>query len=180
MEHRSHIHGVMAEFDTPDKLIQAVEKARAEGYRRMDAYTPFPVEGLSEAMGLKRNMVPLITLLGGLFGGLGAFYFQWWANVISYPEDIGGRPLNSWPAFIPVTFEMTVLGASLCALFGMLALNRLPQPHHPVFNVKRFVHASADRFYLCIEARDPKFHIMETVRFLQGLQPHHVSEVVDD
>ncbi len=180
MEQRSHIYGVIAEFDTPDKLIHAVERARAEGYRRMDAYTPFPVEGLSEAMGLKRNMVPFITLLGGLFGGLGGFGFQWWANVISYPEDIGGRPLNSWPAFIPVTFEMTVLGAALCAVFGMLALNRLPQPHHPVFNVKRFAHATVDRFYLCIEARDPKFHVADTSRFLQGLHAQHVSEVIDD
>ena len=146
----------------------------------MDAYTPFPVEGLAQAMGLKRNMVPFITLLGGFAGGLGGFGFQYWVNVISFPMNIGGRPLNSWPAFIPVTFELTVLGASLCAVFGMLALNRLPQPHHPVFNVKRFVHATSDRFYLCIEARDPKFHIMETVRFLQGLDPHHVSEVMDD
>jgi len=180
MEQRSHIYGVMAEFDTPEKLIHATERARAEGYRRMDAYTPFPVEGLSEAMGLKRNMVPLITLIGGLFGGLSAFFFQWWANVLSYPEDIGGRPLNSWPAFIPVTFELTVLGAALSCVFGMLALNHLPQPHHPVFNVKRFVHASADRFYLCVEARDPKFHLADTARFLQGLHARHVSEVPDD
>lgn len=180
MEHRSHIFGVIAEFDTPEQLIHAVEKVRAAGYHRYDAFTPFPVEGLSHAMGLKHNMVPFITLLGGLAGGLGGFGFQWWANVISYPENIGGRPLNSWPAFIPVTFELTILGASLCAVFGMLALNRLPQPHHPVFNVKRFVHATTDRFYLCIEARDAKFHIAETVRFLQGLHPHHVSEVSDD
>jgi ActD protein len=179
-QRRSHIFGVIAEFDTPEQLIHAVEKTRAAGYHRMDAYTPFPVEGLSHAMGLKRNNVPLITLLGGLAGGLGGFYFQYWVNVISFPINIGGRPLNSWPAFIPVTFELTILGASLCAVFGMLALNRLPQPHHPVFNVKRFVHATSDRFYLCIEARDPKFHIMDTVRFLQGLNPHHVSEVTDD
>ena len=176
MEQRSHIYGVMAEFDTPEELVHAVEKAREAGYRRMDAYTPFPVEGLSQAMGLKRNMVPLITLLGGL----GGFGFQYWVSAISYPQDIGGRPFNSWPAFIPVTFEMTILGASLCAVFGMLALNRMPQPHHPVFNVGRFVHASSDRFYLCIEARDPKFHLVETARFLQGTHPHHVSEVHDD
>lgn len=180
MEQRSHIYGVMAEFDTPAQLIHAVEKAREAGYRRMDAYTPFPVEGLSEAMGLKRNLVPFVTLLGGLAGGLGGFYFQYWANVSSFPMNIGGRPFNSWPAFIPVTFEMTVLGASLCAVFGMLALNRLPQPHHPVFNVHRFAHASSDRFFLCIEARDPKFHLTDTARFLQGLHAHHVSEVTDD
>ncbi|HET7151921.1 MAG TPA: DUF3341 domain-containing protein [Candidatus Acidoferrum sp.] len=179
-QQRSHIYGVMAEFDTPEELIHAVEKAREVGYRRMDAYTPFPVEGLTQAMGLKRNMVPLITLIGGLTGGLGGFGFQYWVAAISYPQNIGGRPFNSWPAFIPITFEMTILFASLCAVFGMLALNRMPQPHHPVFNVGRFVHASSDRFYLCIEARDPKFHLVETARFLQGMHPHHVSEVNDD
>jgi len=179
-QHHSHIYGVMAEFETPEQLVDAVEKTRAAGYHRIDAYTPFPVEGLSHAMGLKHNNVPLITLLGGLAGGLGGFYFQYWANVVSFPENIGGRPLNSWPAFIPVTFELTILGASLCAVFGMLALNRLPQPHHPVFNVGRFVHATSDRFYLCIEAHDPKFQVVDTVRFLQGLHPHHVTEVHDD
>jgi len=179
-EHRSRIYGVLAEFDTPEQLIHAVEKVRGAGYHRMDAYTPFPVEGLAHAMGLKRNHVPLLTLLGGLAGGLGGFGFQYWANISAYPMNIGGRPLNSWPAFIPVTFELTVLGASLCAVFGMLALNRLPQPYHPVFNVHRFVHASSDRFYLCIEARDPKFHLTETARFLHGLHAHHVDEVTDD
>jgi hypothetical protein len=180
MQHRSHIHGVMAEFDTPEQLIHAVEKAREAGYRRMDAYAPFPVEGLPEALGLKRNMVPFITLLGGLAGGIGGFAFQYWVAAITYPLNIGGRPLNSWPAFIPVTFELTILGASLCAVLGMLALNGLPQPHHPVFNVHRFKHASSDRFFLCIEARDPKFHIAESARFLHGLHAHHVSEVADD
>jgi hypothetical protein len=179
-QHRSHIHGVMAEFDTPAQLVEAVERARAAGYRRMDAYTPFPVEGLPEAMGLKRNMVSFITLLGGLAGGIGGFCFQYWVAAVTYPMNIGGRPLNSWPAFIPVTFELTVLGAALCAVLGMLALNGLPQPHHPVFNVRRFVHASSDRFFLCIEARDPKFHFADTARFLQGLYAHHVTEVSDD
>jgi ActD protein len=180
MEHRSHLYGVMGEFTTPEELIEAARKVREEGYRRFDAYAPFPVEGLSEAMHLKRNLVPMITLLGGLAGGLGGFGFQYWANVSSYAMDIGGRPLNSWPAFIPVTFELTILGASLAAVFGMLALNGLPQPHHPVFNVHRFSHASTDRFFVCIEARDKKFHLVETVRFLQGLHAHHVSEVSDD
>ena len=177
---RSHIYGVMGEFATPEELIHAVEKTREAGYRRLDAYTPFPVEGLSEALGLKRNLVPAITLLGGLGGGLTGFFFQVWANVSSYPMNIGGRPLNSWPAFIPVTFELTILGAALSAVFGMLALNRLPQPHHPVFNVHRFTHASSDRFFVCIEARDPKFHLADTARFLQDLHAHHVSEVSDD
>jgi hypothetical protein len=181
MEHRSHTYGVVAEFPTPHELIHAVEKTREAGYRRIEAYTPFPVEGLSEALALKRNNVPLITLIGGLTGGLGGFFFQYWASVIAYPLNIGGRPLNSWPAFIPVTFELTVLGAALSAVFGMLALNGLPRPHHPLFNVQRFVkHATSDRFFLCIEARDPKFNLSESARFLKGLSAAHVSEVEDD
>jgi hypothetical protein len=178
--HRSHIYGVVGEFETPEKLIHAVEKVREAGYRRFEAYSPFPVEGLSQAMGLKRNLVPLITLIGGLTGGIGGFGFQYWVAAITYPLNIGGRPFNSWPAFIPVTFELTILGASLAAVFGMLALNKLPQPHHPVFNVHRFSHASTDRFFICIESRDAKFHLAETARFLQGLEAHHVSEVSDD
>jgi hypothetical protein len=180
MLHRSHIYGVMGEFSTPEELIHAVEKVREAGYRRLDAYAPFPVEGLSEALGLKRNMVPTICLIGGLTGGLGGFFFQYWVNVFAYPLNIGGRPPNSWPAFIPVTFELTILGAALSAVFGMLALNRLPQPHHPVFNVHRFTHASADRFFLCIESRDPKFHLADTARILQEVHAHHVTEVSDD
>jgi len=178
--HRSHIYGVVGEFETPEKLIHAVEKVREAGYRRFEAFSPFPVEGLSQAMGLKRNLVPLITLIGGLTGGIGGFGFQYWVAAITYPLNIGGRPFNSWPAFIPVTFELTILGASLAAVFGMLALNKLPQPHHPVFNVHRFSHASTDRFFICIESRDAKFHLAETARFLQGLEAHHVSEVSDD
>jgi hypothetical protein len=181
MEHRSHIYGVVAEFATEHELLRAVEKTREAGYRRIEAYTPFPVEGLAHALGLKRNNVPLITLIGGLTGGLGGFFFQYWVNVFAYPINIGGRPLNSWPAFIPVTFELTVLGAALSAVFGMLALNRLPQPHHPLFNVHRFAkHASSDRFFLCIEARDPKFHLKDSARFLHELHARHVNEVEDD
>jgi len=179
-EHRPHIYGVLGEFEKPEQLVHAVEKVREAGYRRLDAYSPFPVEGLYEALGLKRNLVPLITLLGGLTGGIGGFFFQYWAAAITYPQNIAGRPLNSWPAFIPVTFELTVLGASLAAVFGMLALNKLPHPHHPVFNVHRFTHASADRFFICIEARDPKFDLADTARFLQGLHAQHVTEVTDD
>ncbi|HEY6263516.1 MAG TPA: DUF3341 domain-containing protein [Candidatus Acidoferrum sp.] len=180
MLHRSHIYGVMGEFSTPEELIHAVEKVREAGYRRVNAYSPFPVEGLSEALGLKRNMVPLICLIGGLTGGLGGFFFQYWVAVIAYPLNIAGRPLNSWPAFIPVTFELTILGAALSAVLGMLALNKLPQPHHPVFNVPRFTHASSDRFFVCIEAKDPKFHIAESARLLQELHAHHITEVSDD
>jgi hypothetical protein len=180
MQHRSHIYGVMGEFSTPQELIHAVEKVREAGYRRVNAYSPFPVEGLSEALGLKRNMVPFITLLGGLVGGIGGFGLQYWAAAITYPMNIGGRPLNSWPAFIPVTFEMTILGAALSAVFGMLALNKLPQPHHPVFNVPRFTHASSDRFFVCIESRDPQFRIAEAARLLEQVHAHHITEVSDD
>jgi len=181
MDHRSHTYGVVAEFETAEQLIQAAERTRLAGYRRFEAYAPFPVEGLSEAMALKRNAVPLITLIGGLAGGLGGFFFQYWVSAMAYPLNIGGRPYNSWPAFIPVTFELTVLGAALSAVFGMLALNGLPRPHHPLFNVHRFSkHATSDRFFLCIEARDPKFHLADSARFLQGLHAAHVSEVEDD
>src|SRR5260370_29377579 len=129
---RSPLFGVMGEFETPEQLIHAVEKVREAGYRRLDAYAPFPVEGLSEALGLKRNMVPIICLLGGLAGGVGGFFFQYWASAITYPIDIGGRPLNSWPAFIPVTFELTVLRAAPSPGFRILPFNKLPQPHPPV------------------------------------------------
>ena len=180
-EHRSHTYGVVAEFETAEQLIQAAEKTRLAGYQFFEAYTPFPVEGLPEAIGLKRNAVPLITLVGGLLGGLGGFFFQLWVSASAYPLNIGGRSLNSWPAFIPVTFELTVLGASLSAVFGMLALNGLPRPHHPLFNVDRFQkRASVDRFFLCIEARDPKFSVSGVTRFLQGLKATNVSEVEDD
>ena len=179
-EHRSHTYGVMGEFTAPGEIVSAAAQARAAGYRYVSAYSPFPVEGLSEALGFPRTSVPLLTLLGGLAGGIGGFSFQYWASAISYPMNIGGRPLNSWPAFIPVTFELTILGASLFAVFGMLALNKLPQPHHPVFNVKRFAHASSDRFFILIESRDPKFNLADTARFLQSLKAEHVTEVQDD
>ena len=128
----------------------------------------------------QRNLVPLITLLGGLAGGVGGFGFQYWVAAITYPMNIGGRPLNSWPAFIPVTFELTILGASLAAVFGMLALNKLPQPHHPVFNSPEFRRATIDRFFLSIEAKDPKFDPEETWRFLESLKPLSVRQVEDE
>jgi len=179
-EHRARLHGVMGEFETPEQLLSAAKKTREAGYKRVDAYTPFPVEGLAEAIGTRRSWVPLITLVGGLGGGLSGFGLQYWVAAITYPQNIGGRSLNSWPAFIPVTFELTVLGASIFAVVGMLALNKLPQPYHPVFTVDRFARASTDRFFLCIEARDPKFNLAETARFLQGLNAQHVSEVKDE
>jgi hypothetical protein len=179
-EHRAHIHGVLGEFETPEQLLAAVRKAREAGYRHMDAYTPFPIEGLAHAIHARRSWVPLITLLGGIMGGLGGFGLEYWCSAISYPINIAGRPLNSWPAFIPVTFELTVLGASIFSVVGMIALNRLPQPYHPVFNVERFAHASTDRFFLCIERHDPKFNLAETSRFLQEQHAVHVTEVRDE
>lgn len=180
IQERSHVYGVIGEFEKPEQLVHAARTIREAGYRWYECYSPFPVEGMPEAMKMRRVDVPLITLIGGLVGGLGGFGFQYWCNVISYPLNIGGRPLNSWPAFIPVTFELTILCASLSAVFGMLALNRLPQPHHPIFNAQRFTHASADRFFVCIQARDEKFNAAEVARLLQSVNAHHVSEVLDD
>jgi hypothetical protein len=171
------LYGMMAEFEQPEQVLQAAKSAYAAGYRRMDAYSPLPVHGLSEALGFHKSRLPLVVLIGGICGCLGGFGFQYWVSVINYPVIIGGKPMNSWPAFIPVTFECTILLAALSAVFGMLALNGLPQPYHPVFNVDRFEHATRDRFFLCIEARDPNFDRTGTRQFLEGLGAHEVSEV---
>ncbi|HEY1265863.1 MAG TPA: DUF3341 domain-containing protein [Candidatus Binatia bacterium] len=167
----------MAEFATPEGLLAATEKARAEGYHHIDAYSPFPIEGLAEAVGFQRSMLPLIVLIGGVIGCLGGFFLQYWVHVIDYPINIGGRPLNSWPMFIPITFELTILIASLAAFFGLLALNGLPMPYHPLFNVERFELATRNRFFLCIESRDPRFDAGTTRRFLESLNPDGVYEV---
>jgi Protein of unknown function (DUF3341) len=179
VERKPSINGLMAEFDNPTSLVNATSRAYREGYRRMDAFTPFPVDGLSEALGLQRTRVPLIVFLGGIAGCFGGFFLQYYISVIYWPIIVGGRPFNSWPAFIPVTFELTVLCAALAAFFGMLALNGLPRPHHPVFNVPRFELASRDRFFLCIEAIDPKFNLAETRKFLESLGAREVSNVED-
>ena len=171
------IFGLLAEFEHTEDLVEAARRTYDEGYRRMDAYTPFPVEGLAEALHTSPSKLPFIVLIGGIVGGLGGYFMQYYASVISYPINVGGRPLHSWPAFIPVTFELTVLIASLSAVLGMLALNGLPRPYHPVFNVDEFVHASRDRFYLLVEATDPKFDREQTARFLESLKVHEVFEV---
>jgi hypothetical protein len=174
---KTRIYGLLAEFDNPTVLVAAAHQAREAGYRRLDAYTPFPVEELTEALPLRRSRLPLIVLLGGIIGGLSGYFMQYYAAVIGYPVNIGGRPMHSWPAFIPVTFEMTILAASLAAVLGMLALNGLPMPYHPLFNVARFALASRNRFFLCIEAVDPKFDEPATREFLVGLNPRSVEEV---
>jgi hypothetical protein len=169
--------GVMAEFDDVAALVQAAERTHAAGYRQVDAYSPFPIEELHHALGSPRSRLPLIVLIGGVVGCLGGFFLQYWAAAIAYPINVGGRPLNSWPAFIPVTFECTILVAALSAVLGMLALNGLPMPYHPVFNVERFALASRSRFFLCIEAADRKFDPDGTRQFLESLGPREVTVV---
>jgi hypothetical protein len=167
----------MAEFDEPKALVGAAERAHRAGYRRMDAYSPFPIEELHDALGMHHTRLPLIVLTGGLVGMFGGYGLAYWASAIAYPINIGGRPPNSWPAFIPVTFECTILAAALSAVLGMLALNGLPMPYHPVFNVGRFALASRNRFFLLIESRDPKFDMDGTRRFLESLAPREVTTV---
>ena len=171
------LFGVMAEFDSPTALVEATTRARLQGFRQMDAYSPIPIEELNDALGLRRTRLPKLVLLGGILGGLGGFSLEYWATTIAYPMNIGARPLNSWPQFIPVTFETTVLGAALTAFVGMWMLNKLPMPYHPVFNVPAFARASRDRFFLCIEATDPRFDPHETRTFLESLHPVGVSDV---
>jgi hypothetical protein len=169
----------MAEFDDPATLVSGARRARDAGYRCMDAYSPMPIEELHDALGAHQSKLPLIVLIGGLLGGLGGYTLEWWVSAVAYPINVGGRPLHSWPMFIPVTFECTILVAALFAVFGMLALNGLPQPYHPVFNVPRFALASRNRFFLCIEAKDPKFDIEQTRAFLETLNPKEVTSVAD-
>ena len=179
MTPRLHIYGVMAEFDDPSSLVAATNRAREEGYRRMDAYSPYPIEELHDALGEHHSRLPLVVLIGGLIGCIGGYALQYWISAIAYPINVGGKPLHSWPAFIPVTFECTILAAALSAVLGMLALNGLPMPYHPVFNVPRFALASRNRFFLVIEARDAKFDLDKTRQFLESLKPREVSTVED-
>jgi hypothetical protein len=163
------IYGLMKSFDSPEDLLAAAEEVRDQGFTLFDAFTPFPIEGLDEAIGFPKNRVALLSLGGGIIGGVGALAMQWYANVIGYPISVAGRPNFSWPAFIPVIFELTVLGAAVCTVFGMLALNRLPQLYHPVFEIEEFRRASKDQFFLCIQAADPKFERNQTQSLLQSL-----------
>jgi len=176
---KAAVHGLMAEFDNPTALVEAARAARQKGYRKLDAYSPFPIEELSGALDLHRNKLPLIVLAGGIVGGIGGYLLQYFVTVMYYPINIGGRPLHSWPAYIVITFETTILFAALAAVLGLMALCGLPMPYHPVFNVPRFALASRNRFFLCIEASDPLFDAEGTAGFLATLEPKEVSEVAE-
>jgi hypothetical protein len=171
--------GLMAEFEEADDLLQAVKQTSAAGYRQIDAYTPFPVHGMSEALGLdkQRNWLPYIVLLGAIAGGMGAYLLQYYASVISYPINVGGRPFHSWPSFMVITFEGAVLMAAVFGFLAMLALNKLPMHYHPVFNAPNFELATQEKFFLCVMGTDPKFDLKETKTFLASLHPNAVVEV---
>jgi hypothetical protein len=171
------LYGLIAEFEDPGELLAAARRARETGYRKMDAYTPYPIHELSEALGLPRTRLPLIVLAAGALGCATGLFMQWFATTVHYPVNVAGRPLASWPSFIPITFELTVLFAAGAAVLGMLGLNGLPMPYHPIFNAPRFALASRDRFFLCIEAKDPLFDAEKTLKFLESLEAMVVSEV---
>ncbi len=169
--------GLMAEYDNPGDLLSAAQQAHEAGYRRLDAYSPMPIHGLAEVIGFGRSGLSLLVLAGGVTGCLTAFFILWYVETSVYPLNVGGRPYNSWPSFIPITFEVTVLFAAIAAVLGMLALNGLPTPYHPVFNNPRFALASRHRFFLSVEARDPEFDLDETRRFLQQTHCREVTAV---
>jgi len=176
MKPKFPIYGYLAEFHDGAELLAAAKRCRADGFTIMEAYTPVPMEDVAHALGHK-TALPWIVLIGGIVGALTGFGFQYWTNVYDYPQNIGGRPYNSWPSFIVVTFEMTILFAAASAVLGMLWLNGLPQPYHPVFNVPAFELASRNRFFLMILARDPRFDMTDTRKFMDGLGAQSVKEV---
>lgn len=171
------VYGLMAEFETPEQLIAAARSAVDAGYRKIDTYTPMPVHRLAEIIGARRTAVTRIVLAGGIAGCIGGYALQYYMTVVSYAHNVGGRPVHSWPAYIPVTFETTVLCAALSAVIGMLVLNGLPMPYHPVFNVPAFSRASQDRFFLCIQSDDEQFDAIKTRDFLQAQHTLEVSSV---
>jgi hypothetical protein len=171
------MYGLLAEFDDTSALVAAAHELRRRGYRRIEGYTPFPVEGLAEAVGFERTRLPLVVLIGAVLGGVAGFALQWWVSVVAYPLNIGGRPLNSWPSFVPVTFELTILGGALFAVLGMLGLNGLPRPHHPLFAMDGFERATTDGYFLCVEADDPEYHETSTRQLLEQLGAKQVWDV---
>ena len=177
---RAPLYGLLAVFDSPADLVEAARRTREAGYSRVDAYSPFPIHEMTAALGLRRTRLPMVVLIGGLTGTATALLMQWFASVVHYPINVAGRPLASWPMFIPITFELTILFASFTAVLGMLGANKLPMPYHPVFNAPRFAMASRDRFFLSIEAADPIFDLTKTRDFLEQLPGvHDVVEVED-
>lgn len=178
--HRRHgppLYGIMAEFDNPTDLVNAARGVYEAGYRRINGYSPYPIEELSEAIGFTHTKLPIIVFIGGVIGGISGFLMQYWIEVVNYPIIVGGKPYNSWPAFIPITFECTVLFAAFSAVLGMLVLNKLPQPYHPVFNAPNFALATRDRFFLAVEANDPKFKHDEVVGLLKELGALDITDV---
>lgn len=170
-------YGLLAEFGSADQLVAAAARVRSAGYERFDAYAPFAVEGLAEAVGLRRTSVPLFTLIGGILGGGGTYFMLWYSAVIEYPFNSGARPLHSWPAFIPATFELTVLGAALAAFFTFLVASGLPRLHHPIFDAPDFDLASRNRFFLCIQCADARFDATRTRELLQSFEPMRIVSV---
>lgn len=170
-------YGLLAEFDTAKALITAAKGIREAGYRHVEAFSPYPLPEAAEALGYRRPGVAGLVFIGGLVGGLSAFFMQYWIAVWSYPVNVGGRPLDSWPQFIPVTFELTVLIAALTGFFGVLILCGLPRYHHPLFAMERFDRSTTDRFFLCVESTDPLFERPATHTFLSGLGATGIEEV---
>jgi hypothetical protein len=177
MKPKTAIYGLMAEFLTAQEILAATRRARQAGYRDMDAYTPYPVDGLAAELGMRKTRIPFVVLMGGLVGAGVGFFMQYYSMAINYTFNVGGRPYNSWPVFIPITFELLILVGSFAAFLGMMFLNGLPHPHHPVFNVPQFARSSQDRFFLCIEATDPQFDGRITAEFLATLHPY--GEVIE-
>lgn len=174
---KPHYYGVAAEFESPDDLMTAVRRTREAGYSRMDAYTPFPIHGLTDEMHFRDERVPIFMFLGGLIGGISGFFLQTYTNAWDYPFNVGGKPLIGYPAWVPITFECTILFSALTGVLSMIILNGLPKPYDPMFNIASFARASQDRFFLCIEACDPNFNVEEVTKFLEGLGPASVEAV---
>jgi hypothetical protein len=170
-------YGLVAEFSSADALLEAAKKTKQEGYKNVDAYSPFPIHGLGDVLGFSGHKVAMLMLLGGIIGGLSGLGLEFWTSAIDYPLNIGGRPLASFPSFMPITFECTVLASALTGVVSMFVLNGLPEPYHPLFNVKKFERVTTDGFFLCVESTDPKFDASKTKKFLEGLNAEGVYDV---